>query len=267
MTGVRCSAVIFAAVLFAASSSRAQQEPALPAAGDPASGREVLDYSIEWRLIPAGTARFSWTPLQGSTAVASEARLHLESTGLVSRLFRVNDDFTSMLAPGFCAQSTFMTSQEGSRRRETRVSYDQGRKAHYSERDLLKNTTSTSETDIQACTHDVLGAMMMLRTLRLEPGKTTQIPFSDGKKFAQVKVESQRREEVTTGLGVRRAIRYEIFIFDNVIYKRPAHVHVWLSDDNQRLPVQLQVHLQFAIGTITFRLEKLGSKPTIGRGN
>ena len=268
MTASRHRAVLLAAILIAVSPVPAQQEPSPPAAGDPAAGREVLDYSVEWRLIPAGTARLSWTPLPGSSTVASEARLHLESTGLVSRLFRVNDDYTSMLAQNFCAQSTFMTAHEGSRNRETRVSYDQqARKARYSERDLVKSSTSTNEVDILPCTHDVLGALMVLRSLRLEPGKTTQIPISDGKKIALVRVESQRREEVNTGLGVRKTIRYEAFVFDNVIYKRPAHVHVWLTDDNQRLPVQLQVHLQFAIGTITFRLEKQGSNPTAGRGN
>jgi hypothetical protein len=33
-------------------------------------------------------------------------------------------------------------------------------------------------------------------------------------------------------------------------------LHVWLTDDNMRLPVQLQVRLQIAIGTITLKLEK-----------
>jgi hypothetical protein len=31
---------------------------------------------------------------------------------------------------------------------------------------------------------------------------------------------------------------------------------VWFSDDVRRLPVRLQVRLRFAIGTITFELEK-----------
>ena len=262
---------MFAALLLAASPGRAQQEPVSngPDVGHaPGTAPEFLDYSVEWRLIPAGTARFAWTPLQGSTTVASEVRLHLESTGIVSRLFRVNDDYTSMLAANYCGNSTFMTTHEGSRNHETRVSFDQqGRKARSSERDLVKNTTTASEADITPCTHDILGALMTLRTLRLEPGKATTIPVSDGKKAAQVKVESQRREEIQTGIGMRRAIRYEIFVFDNVIFKRSAHLHVWLSDDAQRLPLQIEVHLQFAIGTITFRLEKQGGGATIGRGS
>jgi hypothetical protein len=79
---------------------------------------------------------------------------------------------------------------------------------------------------------------------------------SDGKKFVQVKIESERREDLNTAMGPRKTIRYEIFLFDNVLYKRSGRMHIWLTDDNNRLPVQLQVRLQFTIGTITFKLEK-----------
>ena len=110
--------------------------------------------------------------------------------------------------------------------------------------------------EIPPCVHDVIGGLMVLRNLNLEPGKTAQVPISDGKKFVQAKVESQRREELKTDLGTLKTIRYEVFLFDNVLYKRPGHLHVWLTDDERRLPVQLQVRFQFTIGTITFRLQK-----------
>jgi hypothetical protein len=41
-----------------------------------------------------------------------------------------------------------------------------------------------------------------------------------------------------------------------VLFKRSGHLHVWLTDDNLRLPVQLQIRLQFTIGTITLKLDK-----------
>jgi hypothetical protein len=218
---------------------------------------ETLDYEIEWRLIPAGTARLRWVPLPNAASGASEVRLHLESAGLVSRLFRVQDDYTARLAQNLCTQDTFLASHEGSRNRETRVLYDsQTGKATYFEKDLGKNTTTTHDVDIPGCVHDVIGGLIVLRNLRLEPGKTAQIPISDGKKFVQAKVESQIREDLKTDLGTLKTIRYEVFLFDNILFKRSGHLHVWLTDDAQRLPVQLRVRLQFAIGTITFRLGK-----------
>ncbi len=234
------------------------QEPAPPAAFGPGdSGHETLEYQIEWRLINAGTAKMVWTALPRPAQSANELRLHLESSGLVSRLFHVDDDYTASLTPNFCALNSFLSAHEGNRNRETRVTYDaQTHKAMYLERDLNKNSTVTHDADIPACVHDVIGGLLVLRSLHLDPGKTAQIPVSDGKKFVQVKIESQRREDLNTALGPKKTIRYEIFLFDNVLYKRAGHLHVWLTDDNARLPVQLQVRLQFTIGTITFKLQK-----------
>jgi hypothetical protein len=233
----------------------------VPQGGASVTGREVLDYEIEWRLIPAGSAKLTLTalprPSSGGNQASSEVRLHVESAGLVSRLFRVSDDYTAMEGQNFCTQNTLLLAHEGSRNKETRVLFDpQGRKATWTERDFVKNATNTQGTDIPSCVHDVLGGLMVLRSLRLEPGKTAGMPLSDGKKSVQVKVESQRREELKTALGTFKTIRYEAFLFDNVLYKRAGHLHVWLTDDDRRLPVQLQVRLQFTIGTITFRLVK-----------
>jgi hypothetical protein len=252
MTGSRWRAAIVSTLLALSPFATGQDSPP---GGIP--GSEVLNYAVEWRLIPAGSAKLTWTALSGSAPGANELRLHLESTGLVSRLYRVDDDYTAALGQNLCAQNSFIMAHEGSRNKETRVTYDpQLHKAFYLEKDLNKNSTISHDVDIPACVHDVLGGLIVLRTLHLEPGKTVQIPISDGKKFVQVKVESQRREELTTPIGVRKTIRYEVFVFDNVLYKRSGHMHIWLTDDNSRLPVQLQVHLQFTIGTITLKLEK-----------
>lgn len=220
--------------------------------------RETLQYAIEWRLIPAGMAKLTFTPMPQSAVAQSEVKLHLESAGLVSRLFRVNDDYTSLLGQNLCAESTVISAHEGNRNRETRVVYDsQARKARFTEKDLNLNTTMTHDLDIPGCVHDVIGGLMVLRNLKLEPGQTAQVPISDGRKFVQAKVESQRREELKTSLGTVKTVRYEVFLFNNVLYKRSGHLHVWLTDDDRRLPVQLQVRLQITIGTITFRLEKV----------
>ena len=259
MTGLRWRAAILTAVLAAAPYIAGQEPPgtSLTLPGDAASGHEVLDYQIEWRLIPAGSAKLTWTAVPHAVAPANELKLHLESAGLVSRLFRVEDDYTVSLGQNLCAQNSFISAHEGNRNKETRVTYDaQTHKAIYLEKDMNKNSTTMHDVEIPSCVHDVIGGLMVLRSLHLEPGKAAQIPISDGKKFVQVKIESQRREELTTALGVKKTIRYEVFLFDNVLFKRSGHLHVWLTDDSERLPVQLQVRLQFTIGTITFKLEK-----------
>ncbi|NUN02177.1 MAG: DUF3108 domain-containing protein, partial [Bryobacteraceae bacterium] len=55
------------------------------------NGGETLHYSIEWRLIEAGRARLSWTPAQIGGESGWQVDLLLESTGLVSKLYKVED--------------------------------------------------------------------------------------------------------------------------------------------------------------------------------
>ncbi len=220
--------------------------------------KETLEYAVEWRLVPAGRAKLSSGPPPASEKRSEmEAKLHLESTGLVSRLFHVNDDYTSEYKGSLCAEQSFMTAHEAGRNRETKVVYDAStHKASYRERDLTNNAVVTHETEIPACVHDIIGGLYELRTLSLEPGKSTTIPVSDGKKTVMLKVESHRREEIKTPLGARKCIDYEVYAFNDVLFKRPGHLHVWLTDDARRVPVQIQIRLQFTIGTITLRLDK-----------
>ncbi len=228
---------------------------AAPALVPPA--HEAFDYAIEWRLITAGKAHLEWNASPSAGPEAGDVRLHVESAGLVSRLYLVNDEYTASLAPGFCAQSSLIQAQEGGRHKETRITYDSAaHKASYLEKDLTRNSTVTQEVTIPGCVHDLIGGLISLRYLRLDPGKSALIPVSDGKKFVMAKVEAQRREALKTDFGTVNTILYEIYLFDNVLFRRSGHLHVWITDDDKRLPIQLQVRLQIAIGTITFRMEK-----------
>ena len=236
-------------------------QPAFSPAPLAPAAHETFNYAIEWRLITAGKAHLDWSGTPGGSGAeagtAGDVKLHVESAGLVSRLFPVNDDYSAALSPGFCVQNSLIQAQEGGRHKETRVTYDStGHKATFLEKDLTKNTTVMQDVAIPSCVHDLIGGLISLRYLRLEPGKTAQIPVSDGKKFVMAKVEFQRRELLKTDFGNVNTMLYEIYLFDNILFRRSGHLHVWITDDERRLPIQLQVRLQFAIGTITFRMEK-----------
>jgi uncharacterized protein DUF3108 len=218
--------------------------------------KEALDYTVEWRLITAGKATLRWSA--NAQRTGWQANLHLESTGLVSKLYKVDDDYTASLKAGLCAEDAHTNAHEGSRQREALVHYDaESKKASYLERDLVKrNVVLQKEIDIPSCVHDVIGGLFFLRTLSLEPGHSIEVPVSDGKKMVAAKIEAQAREDVKVPAGTFKTVRYEAFLFDDVLYRRPGHLYVWLTDDRRKLPVRVQVRLRLAIGTITFDLEK-----------
>lgn len=219
--------------------------------------QESLSYDIEWRLIYAGSAHvnLSQKPTGWQTDV------HVESGGLVSKLYKLNDTYRVQYDEGLCAASSTLDAAEGKRHRDTKVTFDAAtKKATYLERDLINNTVFRSSViDVPACVQDVIGTLMKLRTLNLAPGQSVKLPISDGKKFVNARVEAQEHEEIKTKLGVFKTTRYEAFLFNGALYTRSARLFVWLTDDARRLPVQIRVRLQFVIGTITLTLEKDGT--------
>jgi hypothetical protein len=214
---------------------------------------EKRTYAIEWRLIRAGTMTLDYSK--------THATLHLESSGIVSSLFKVDDLYEIGYQEPYCAVSSVFNSKEGKRQREARVSYDHVRnRAFFVERDLLKNKVLLEDSvDIPNCVSDVVGALLKLHGMNVELGQTTQLPVSDGRRSAQVKIQAQEREEIKTPAGSFRTIRYQADIMNGVVYTRKGRVQIWLSDDPGKQAVQIRLRMSFPVGTVTLQLEKAES--------
>lgn len=219
-----------------------------------AQSKESFSYQVEWRLINAGRTELAWS--RGPAGYQGQLKLY--SAGLVSRLFRVNDIYEAQGTAELCVQQARLQAEEGNRKRDTNVRWD-GKKSYYKERDLIKNETILErEIDSAPCVHDVLAALAKLRSLStLQPGQTANLPISDGKKSVVARVEAQEREKISTKAGTFQAIRYEAFLFNDVLFKRNARLFVWISDDARRIPVQVQARMRIHIGTVTFTLDKM----------
>ena len=211
---------------------------------------EKLSYRIEWRLIRAGVAILDLKP--------GEARLKLDSAGLVSTLFKVDNTYTVRFDPPLCATSSLLDAQEGKRHRETAVTFDRTEnRATFILRDVLKNAVlRTEQVEIPNCVHDIVGAIQALRAEPPQLGQPGTVPVSDGRKAAQVRVEAQEHEQVTTPAGTFKTIRYEANLFNGVVYTRKGRALVWLTDDARRLPVQMKLRMSFPLGTVTLLLQK-----------
>jgi hypothetical protein len=219
---------------------------------------EVLSYSVEWRLIYAGSAELRLGPVKSGDMTEWRSKVHLQSAGLVSKLYKLDDTYSAVLQDQFCATDTDLDSFESKKHKDTRVNYDRAQgKATYTEKDLLKNAiVKTDRIDTPSCVSDIIGALYKLRTLKLEPGQSAQMNVSDGKKFVNSRVEAQEREEVQTKAGTFKTIRYEAFLFNGVLYQRKAQLFIWLTDDARKLPVQIRARMSFPIGNITLQLDK-----------
>ena len=149
---------------------------------EPKPAIEKLTFDVEWRLIHAGTVVLQTQKSHGD--------LQLDSAGMVSALVKIHDVYSSNFEEGFCGIDSVMDSQEGKRHHETKVAFDRARNhATYLERDLVKDSVMHSdEIEVPNCVHEMVGALMKMRSMSIDPGQSSQIPMSDGRRFASVKI-------------------------------------------------------------------------------
>ena len=227
-----------------------------PAQAPEANARETthyLDFQLEWHLITAGFAHLE----VDRSATGGKIALDLESAGAVSRLYKVVDHYRVQIDGNACPSAMQLDALEGKRHVITRMNFDSVKhRLAYSAQDLVKNTTTQREMDVPPCTREILSGLMTLRGMSPEPGKTGTFTVTDGKKVVAVRVEAQAKDKVEAAGRQYTATRYEAFIFDNVLYKRRGRAFIWISDDTERLPVQLRFQMGFPVGNVSVQLQK-----------
>ncbi len=131
-----------------------------------------------------------------------------------------------------------MTTHEGSRDRETKITFDYAklRRPTTWSGTALKNAVLSGARDRISGLQSRRGRRPLLPA-HPESGARPEhpVPVSDGKKSVMAKVEAQQREDVKTPDGTFKTIRYEAYLFDNVLYRRSAHLNIWLTDDRRQL--------------------------------
>ena len=217
-----------------------------------------LRFRASWRLMHAGDVNLDLARSGDSASGSWEGRLRLRSRGFVDSLYKVDDHYTVSFDDSFCASSSLFNLRERKKRRRISVTYQQPPgTASRMERDLVKNeVVDQKEIDVPPCVHDELSALARLRLMDLEIGERIELPVSNGKKSVSARVEAQRREQVKTPSGVYQTVRYEAFLYNNVLYRRKGRLFIWLTDDERRLPVQIRIKLGFLLGTVTLKLEE-----------
>lgn len=253
MTHIRSSelAAVCVFALLTCHSLVAQSQPASQQFPYP----EKLTYLVEWRLMDAGSAVVQLE--RGTAGKGWHIAMDIQSAGLVSRLYRVADTYDVSLNDHFCLASAKLDAQEGKKHNASTLNVQEGgRKLTYEQKDLIQKTSEKKEQDIAPCTYEIAGALAVVRTLDLAPGKSKVIPITNGKKFTQARIEALTKENVTVDGKKYATTRYEAYLFDNVLYKRRGRLLIWVADAPSHLPVQMRLLLGFPVGTITVSLQK-----------
>jgi hypothetical protein len=113
------------------------------------------------------------------------------------------------------------------------------------------NKTEASHS-ITRRTFDTLSSFYYFRTVALQVGTSSFIDIFDCKKLWNTEVQVLRREQIKTPLGTFKTIVIKPLLKSEGIFARTGDMHIWLTDDERRIPVLMKSKVR--IGSITVTL-------------
>jgi hypothetical protein len=235
------------AVLFALQKARAED-------GLPSPKRMGEAYTWKMRILglfDAGRARLAIAPPYRSDGTWQiHAVGEAEATGFIKEVTGLHGDYRLTLDGATLLPRRMELDETGLSSRKLVVKLD-GRRF-----DLLLHRPGVERHFIgllPSAPVEPVALLLLLRTPRLADGDRLDVIVMDGSNFYQGTIEVQSHEELSSSLGVRRAIR--LFCRGEAINERgvklgrpPRQATLWLSDDAYRLPLRVQAQTDYGTG-------------------
>lgn len=197
--------------------------------------QEKLAYQISLLGVPVGSALLEASNKEGELRITTSVR----SNSIMSVIFPVNDYTDTRLIKGRYLL-TRIRQQEGS------LVSDTGFNLMFHERktfwvDRLKNISSTEPLE-HLDTLDIISGFYFIRQQPLTTGNTLLLRLYDGDKSSLVPVEVLRREKLSLpGMRSAETLVIKPIFSENGFFKNNREVLIWLTDDENRVPVRVEV--------------------------
>lgn len=212
---------------------------------------ERLEFEISYVGIPAGRAVQEVRQVGDEIQIISTAK----STEWINLFFPVDDRIESILISGTPPMNIGVPRLYRERIREgwTRFQKDavfDRHKLEVNTKDFLNKSETTQK--ISKITYDTLSSFFYFRSVPLQLGMSYFIDIFDCKKLWNTEVQVLRREEIETPLGRFKTVVIKPLLKSEGIFARTGEMHIWLTDDERRIPVLMKSKVR--IGSITATL-------------
>lgn len=233
--------------------------PPLPGHSPAILPGERLTFSVGWGPVKAGTAVME---IQGIRRFEGRLAYHVVSTAVsnavLDRIYPVRDRIVSLMDVNDLTTLYFEKHlREGGYRSDQSVRFDHERGvAVYQD---------GGESELESAAFDVLAAFYRVRTMPLEPGEEFFLDSFDNRKRYSIRVRVTGRERVTVPAGAFDCIVVEPTLKSGALFKHEGRLHVWITDDERRMPVLMRSRL--TLGAVSAELteyhrpERISSAP------
>ncbi len=178
-----------------------------------------------------------------------------KSTGLMHLFFEVDDRYESYVDQQTGAPYRFIRDiDEGGHTKDIQIDFDHAAKIATINNKKHKEITKMS---IKPGTQDMISSFYHLRNIvdvnNITPGDEFILPmFFDNENY-DFKMKFIEREVVNTKFGKIKALKFRPYVQSGRVFKEEESLTVWISDDNNKMPLKIQAKL--AVGSLTADLD------------
>ena len=214
---------------------------------------EKLTFSVRYGPIRAGEATIE---LPEITVLDGDSCFHVLTTAssndFFSTFFHVRDRVESFMSIEDLRPLRFEKHlREGGYAADQIVRFDHDA--------LLAVYNGEHIYDILPGSHDILSAFFAVRARELAPGVSFDLECHADRKNYPLKTTVHRRERVSVPAGEFDCLVVEPVLRTPGLFKHEGTLTIWLSDDPQRIPVQMRSSLP--IGAISVVLTDVAGRP------
>ncbi len=210
---------------------------------------ERLEYTARFNVLPVGEAQLV---VEASDTINGVPTMHVSyqaRTGEVAdRLYRIRDRIDIWFSrDDLKTYRVVKDINEGKYRkhRTTRIDYDN-----------LLAITNNDTLPIAVDIRDPYSLFYYLRTLPLADGQILDLTTFDNKKFTSFQVKITAKQKVKVPAGRFSCLLVKPFHRQRTLFKNQGDMEIWLSDDDRKIPVQINIKLKY--GSLILKLKRIG---------
>ena len=221
---------------------------------------ERMDFVLHYRWGAINTDVGSATVTLDSLTFNGEEAFHCSVTGRTTRMFdlffKVREDFDSWFTrDGLRPLKFTRDTYEGGYEARNTYLYDWKSPEPHIDADVYSSSRGqrSLELPLTPCTYDLPALFFFARNMDIEnvqPGRRYPMTFVIDDDVYNVYFILYGRETVKVkGLGTVRTIKFAAKLLEGEVFKGEEDMMIWISDDENRLPVYFEAPLIIGVAT------------------
>ena len=209
---------------------------------------ESLKYIAEFNFIPVGQAELFVTGIEQINGNdAYHVSFSANTKGLANQLFPIQDRIDIWMdTKEFFTHRLTKDINEGNYKNSVDVIFDY---------DKSVARTETKEVAIDFKARDSFSMFYYLRTIPIKENEVMSFSSYEGRKIVHYNLQMTGKETINSPLGTFSCKVIRPFSDGKNLFKNAGDMQIWISDDNERLPVKIQIKMKF--GSMMLLLKKV----------